>query len=140
MNIFDIIGPVMVGPSSSHTAGACKIGYVSRKLLGEEVAKAEILLHGSFLATGKGHGTQYALAAGILGMKEDDPRIPQSFEIAKAKGISLTFGKANLKGYHPNSVKLHCRNVHRLVREHACDFGDVSRLVAVVHNQGRAFA
>ncbi len=106
MNIFDIIGPVMVGPSSSHTAGACKIGYVSRKLLGEEVAKAEILLHGSFLATGKGHGTQYALAAGLLGMKEDDPRIPESFEIAKSRGINLTFGKANLKGYHPNSVKI----------------------------------
>lgn len=106
MNIFDIIGPVMVGPSSSHTAGACKIGYVSRKLLGEDVDSAEILLYGSFLATGKGHGTQYALVAGLLGMREDDPRIPESFKIAEQKGVKITFGKADLKKYHPNSVQL----------------------------------
>lgn len=106
MNLFDIIGPVMVGPSSSHTAGAVKIGYVSQKLLGEPVAKAEILLHGSFLATGKGHGTQFALVAGLLGMKEDDSRIPQSMKIAEELGIKLNFGQVNLKGYHPNSVQL----------------------------------
>lgn len=106
MNIFDIIGPVMVGPSSSHTAGACKIGYVSQKLLGEEIDFAEILLYGSFLATGKGHGTQFALVAGLLGMREDDPRIPDSFKIAEQKGIKITFGKADLKKYHPNSVQI----------------------------------
>lgn len=106
MNIFDIIGPVMVGPSSSHTAGAVKIGYVSQKLLGEPIIKAEILLYGSFLATGKGHGTNFALVAGLLGMTQDDKRIPQSFEIARRKGIELVFGKANLKNYHPNSVQL----------------------------------
>ena len=71
MNIFDIIGPVMVGPSSSHTAGAVRIGYISGKLLGEPVKKAAILLYGSFLATGKGHGTQKALVAGLLGMVPD---------------------------------------------------------------------
>lgn len=106
MNIFDIIGPVMVGPSSSHTAGACRIGYVSQKLLGEEIDSAEILLYGSFLATGKGHGTQFALVAGLLGMREDDPRIPESFKIAEQKGIKITFGKADLKKYHPNSVQI----------------------------------
>lgn len=96
----------MVGPSSSHTAGACKIGYVSQKLLGEEIDFAEILLYGSFLATGKGHGTQFALVAGLLGMREDDPRIPESFKIAEQKGIKITFGKADLKKYHPNSVQI----------------------------------
>ncbi|MCQ2576879.1 MAG: L-serine ammonia-lyase, iron-sulfur-dependent subunit beta [Treponema sp.] len=106
MNIFDIIGPVMVGPSSSHTAGAVKIGYVSQKLLAEPLVKGEILLHGSFLATGKGHGTQFALVAGLLGMKEDDSRIPQSMEIAKQRGIKISFGQKNLKGFHPNSVQL----------------------------------
>lgn len=106
MNIFDIIGPIMVGPSSSHTAGAVKIGYVSHKLLGEDVADAEILLHGSFLLTGKGHGTNYALVAGLLGMKEDDSRIPQSFEIAHKNGMNFIFGKTSLKNYHPNSVQL----------------------------------
>ena len=69
MNLLDIIGPVMVGPSSSHTAGAVKIGRVSRKLLAEEVKEAKIYFHGSFLATGKGHGTDKALIAGLLGMQ-----------------------------------------------------------------------
>lgn len=96
----------MVGPSSSHTAGAVKIGYVSQKLLGEPLQKAEILLHGSFLATGKGHGTQFALVAGLLGMKEDDSRIPQSLEIAASNNIEISFGKTSLKNFHPNSVLL----------------------------------
>lgn len=106
MNIFDIVGPVMVGPSSSHTAGAVKIGYVSRKLLGEPVENAEILLHGSFNATGKGHGTQFALVAGLLGMREDDPKIPKSFEIAAESGMKFSFGRIELKNYHPNSVQM----------------------------------
>ena len=106
MNLFDIIGPVMVGPSSSHTAGAVKIGYVSRKLMAQPIVKAKILLYGSFLATGKGHGTQLAIVAGLLGMKEDDSRIPNSLEIAKEKGMEVFFGEANLKEGHPNSVEL----------------------------------
>ncbi|WP_026666321.1 L-serine ammonia-lyase, iron-sulfur-dependent subunit beta [Butyrivibrio sp. FC2001] len=104
MNIFDIVGPVMVGPSSSHTAGAVKIGFVSRKLMGEEIAEAEILLYGSFLATGNGHGTKYALVAGLLGMEPDDENIPNSFDIAAQKGMKLSFGVAKLKEAHPNSV------------------------------------
>lgn len=106
MNIFDIIGPVMVGPSSSHTAGAVRIGYISRKLLGEPVKKAELLLYGSFLATGKGHGTQKALVAGLLGMSPEDTRIPDSFLLAEQAGIEVTFGEAHLKEAHPNSVEL----------------------------------
>ncbi|MEE1312677.1 MAG: L-serine ammonia-lyase, iron-sulfur-dependent subunit beta [Lachnospiraceae bacterium] len=106
MSLFDILGPIMVGPSSSHTAGAVKIGYISRQLLGENIKRAEIYLHGSFLATGAGHGTDKALVAGLLGMKEDDIRIPQSFKIAKEKGMEFTFGKITLKNAHPNSVKL----------------------------------
>ena len=89
MNIFDIIGPVMVGTSSSHTAGAVRIGYISGKLLGEPVKKAAILLYGSFLATGKGHGTQKALVAGLLGMVPDDIRIPDSLKIAAQKELKL---------------------------------------------------
>lgn len=112
MNIFDIIGPIMVGPSSSHTAGAVKIGYVSRKLLGENVANAEILLYGSFLATGAGHGTQYALVAGLLGMLQDDVRIPSSFEIAKSQKMEFVFGEADLKDFHPNSVQLNLTGVN----------------------------
>ena len=106
MNLFDIVGPVMVGPSSSHTAGAVKIGFVARKLLAEEPAEAKILLYGSFLATGNGHGTKYALVAGLLGMKPDDENIPNSFEIAEKNGIAITFGEADLKEGHPNSAQL----------------------------------
>jgi L-serine dehydratase len=106
MNIFDIVGPVMVGPSSSHTAGAVRIGFVARKLLGEAIKKAELLLYGSFLATGKGHGTDRALVAGLLGMQPDDERVPFSFEEAKNAGMEFSFGEANLKEAHPNSVVL----------------------------------
>lgn len=106
MNVFDIVGPIMVGPSSSHTAGAVKIGYVSRKLMSEPIARAEILLYGSFLATGRGHGTHLAIVAGLLGMEPDDSRIPDSLKIAEERGMELRFGEANLKEAHPNSVQL----------------------------------
>ena len=106
MNIFDIIGPVMVGPSSSHTAGAVKIGRVARKLLGEEVSEAEILFYGSFLATGKGHGTDKAIVAGLLGYESDDRRIPDSIDEAEKQGIKLSFGKLDISEAHPNTVKL----------------------------------
>ena len=106
MDIFDIIGPVMVGPSSSHTAGAVRIGYIAGKLMGEPIAKAGILLYGSFLATGKGHGTRKALVAGLLGMKPDDMRIPDSFEIAKEHGIEVVFGESALRDAHPNTAQI----------------------------------
>lgn len=106
MNLLDIIGPVMVGPSSSHTAGAVKIGRVSRKLLGENIKRAQIYFHGSFQATGKGHGTDRALIAGLLGMQVDDPKIPDSFEIAKKQGLIFTLEGIDLGDVHPNSVKM----------------------------------
>ena len=106
MNIFDIIGPVMVGPSSSHTAGAVKLGRAARRLLGEPVAQAEILLYGSFLATGRGHGTDCALVAGLLGMGPEDERIPRSLALAAEAGMAVSFGEADLRDAHPNSVLL----------------------------------
>ena len=83
MNVFDILGPVMIGPSSSHTAGAARIGRITRTLLGAPAVKADILLHGSFAKTYKGHGTDKALIAGIMGMATDDVRIRQAPELAK---------------------------------------------------------
>lgn len=106
MNMLDIIGPDMVGPSSSHTAGAVRIGRIAKKLMAERIVEAELLLHGSFLATGKGHGTDRALIAGLLGMDVDDDRIRTSFEIAKESGLSFTFGSIMLTDGHPNSVKM----------------------------------
>ena len=89
MNVFDIIGPVMIGPSSSHTAGAVRIGLITRRLLGEKVKTARIGMYGSFAATGKGHGTDRALVAGLLGMEPDDIRIPASFELAKQEQMEF---------------------------------------------------
>lgn len=107
MNVMDVIGPVMVGPSSSHTAGAVRIGKVSRRLLGENVARADIGLFGSFLATGKGHGTDRALIAGLLGMDVDDMRIPKSFDIARQIGFEFAFHPVDLgEDAHPNAAKL----------------------------------
>ena len=96
----------MVGPSSSHTAGAVKIGYISRKLLGEQPVSARILLYGSFLTTGKGHGTRKALVAGLLGMQPDDARIPQALTLAEEQGMQIEFGEAQLKEAHPNTAQL----------------------------------
>ena len=106
MELFDIIGPVMVGPSSSHTAGAVRIGYVASRLLGEKPKEAKILLYGSFLDTGKGHGTDKALVAGLLGMKPDDGNIANSLEIAGREHIQIEFGEARLPEAHPNTAEL----------------------------------
>lgn len=105
-SIFDILGPVMVGPSSSHTAGAARIGMVARQLFGRQPEKAEVYLHGSFAATGKGHGTDRALIAGLLGMKPDDMRIPDSFEIAAEEGMTFTIAPKEIREAHPNTAQV----------------------------------
>ena len=107
MRLFDVLGPVMTGPSSSHTAGAVRIGLTARRLLGNRPLNAEIQLHGSFAATGRGHGTDKALVAGLLGMQPDDPRIPQSFELARQAGLQFSVGSVTLRGAHPNTAVLH---------------------------------
>ena len=89
LDIFEILGPIMVGPSSSHTAGAVRIGRMARTLLGEPPVKADIGLYGSFAETGRGHGTDRALVAGLLGMKPDDLRIPESFSVARSRDCPL---------------------------------------------------
>ena len=105
-SIFDILGPVMVGPSSSHTAGAARIGLIARQLFGRQPKKATVYLHGSFAATGKGHGTDRALIAGLLGMKPDDMRIPNSFEIAREEGMEFTIENKDIKEAHPNTAQI----------------------------------
>ena len=106
MTVFDIMGPVMVGPSSSHTAGAVRIGRLTRALLGAAPVRAEIRLHGSFSATGRGHGTDRALTAGLLGMEADDPRLPQSLSLAREVGLYVTFEPVTLPHAHPNTAVL----------------------------------
>ena len=109
MNIFDIIGPVMVGPSSSHTAGAVRIGLMARTLLKDTPVDGEILLHGSFAKTGKGHGTDKAIIAGILGLTPDDMHVPASFELAQEKNFTFTIGTTNLGDAHPNTALIRLR-------------------------------
>lgn len=106
IDIFDMMGPVMVGPSSSHTAGAARIGNMGRTLLGEDVAEAKIGLHGSFADTGFGHGTDRALLAGLLGMKPDDLRIPNAYEEAAHAGLKHSFYAVELRDAHPNTALL----------------------------------
>ena len=104
MTIFDVMGPVMVGPSSSHTAGAVRIGLTARRLLASEPVKADILLHGSFAATGAGHGTDRAIVAGLLGMSPDDPDIPRSLQLAKERGMAVHIHTGELRNAHPNTA------------------------------------
>ena len=106
MRLFDILGPVMVGPSSSHTAGAVRIGLTARKLLGDQPVHADISLHGSFALTGHGHGTDCALIAGLLGMQPDDLRIPGSFAVAAEQGLTFSFRNVQLRNAHPNTARL----------------------------------
>ena len=112
MNIFDIIGPVMIGPSSSHTAGAVRIGRIGLKVLGEQAAEAEIDLSGSFAMTYKGHGTDKALIAGILGMKPDDDRIPHSLELADQMNLSYRFTEVNISHAHSNTAVIRLTGIN----------------------------
>ena len=111
MHVFDMIGPVMSGPSSSHTAGAARIGMAAHVFLKEPPKKAVITLCGSFAKTGRGHGTDRALAAGIMGMLPDDVRIRDSLQLAKEAGIGIEFRQGEADGAHPNTAILQVEGV-----------------------------
>ncbi|WP_307449393.1 MULTISPECIES: L-serine ammonia-lyase, iron-sulfur-dependent subunit beta [unclassified Paenibacillus] len=104
-DVFSIIGPSMIGPSSSHTAGAVRLGRVARQLLGEQPKKVEITLYGSFADTYRGHGTDLALIGGLLDYETDDPRIPTAAEEAEALGVEIAFLTSKDKADHPNTVR-----------------------------------
>lgn len=104
-SVFDIIGPVMIGPSSSHTAGAVRLGKLARAVFGDRIESAEIALHGSFASTGHGHGTDLALIAGLLGMEPDDTRIPQVKVLAEEAGVAVSFLATDLGEVHPNTAE-----------------------------------
>ncbi len=110
VGLFDILGPVMVGPSSSHTAGACRLGLMARAILGETPDEAVIQLHGSFAATGEGHGTQRAIVGGLLGIAPDDLRLRTAYDEAEAAGLSYRFEDADLgEDAHPNTARFQIR-------------------------------
>lgn len=106
ISLFDVLGPVMIGPSSSHTAGAAKLARTARMIVGKPFTHVDFGLHGSFEKTYKGHGTDYALVAGVLGFREDDERLPESFRLAEEAGITYTFYPIELDGAHENTVRI----------------------------------
>lgn len=105
-SVFDIIGPVMIGPSSSHTAGAARIGRVARTIFGVQPESAIISLYGSFAETYKGHGTDVALVGGLLDFDTSDTRIPLSLKLAKAANMNVTFIEEEAISDHPNTARL----------------------------------
>lgn len=104
MGVFDIMGPIMIGPSSSHTAGAAKLGRIASLLFNRKIEAAEVFFHGSFAETYRGHGTDRAVAGGILGFKPDDERIKDSRQIARERGINIAYQTIKLKEVHPNTM------------------------------------
>lgn len=106
-SVFDMIGPVMIGPSSSHTAGVVRIGRVARRILGVDPEHATITFYNSFARTYEGHGSNRAILAGLMDMKTDDERIKEALELAEAKGLSYKFRSVgNASALHPNTTKL----------------------------------
>lgn len=109
VSLLDIIGPVMVGPSSSHTAGACRLGLLARNLAGGTPQRALVELHGSFARTGEGHGTDKAIVGGLMGFRPDDERLRHALDIAEREGLHYAFEKTTLgddEQLHPNSVRI----------------------------------
>lgn len=110
--VFDIIGPVMIGPSSSHTAGAARLSRMARTILGEQPASAVIELHGSFAQTYRGHGTDKAIAAGLLGFNTDDVRLKDALSVAAEQGLDIIFKTVNLgDNAHPNTAVFYLTGV-----------------------------
>jgi L-serine dehydratase len=106
-SIFDILGPIMIGPSSSHTAGAVRIGLLSKSIINQNILNAKIILYNSFAETSKGHGTDKAILAGLLGMDKADENIKFSFNIAKKQNLNFSFKKIyNDNSFPPNTVQL----------------------------------
>ncbi len=107
VSLLDIIGPVMVGPSSSHTAGACRLGLLARCLVGGTPERARVELHGSFARTGEGHGTDKAIVGGLMGFRPDDERLRTALDIMDREGLAYAFEKTSLgDDAHPNTVRI----------------------------------
>ena len=113
VSILDVMGPVMVGPSSSHTAGTARLGRVAREVLDDEPRSVRFVLHPPLAATYRGHGSDFALAGGAIGLNVDDPRIPEAIRIAEQMGIDVEFAEEDLGDVHPNTVRIEIRGGKR---------------------------
>lgn len=113
ISVFDVMGPNMIGPSSSHTAGAARIAYLAQKMINGPLKKVEFILYGSFARTYRGHGTDRALLGGIMGFSTDDMRIRNSFEIATEQGLEYSFIPNEAEtDIHPNTVDITMTNLN----------------------------
>lgn len=132
---FDIIGPIMIGPSSSHTAGAVRLGLMARAILGEDVKTINIKLYGSFAQTYKGHGTDRALIAGIMGFKPDDERIRNLYKQQKEKNIEFSFSEVDLEDAHPNTAIIELKGVtDRKIEVTGASIGGGNIIISAVNN------
>jgi len=113
VSILDVMGPVMVGPSSSHTAGTARLGRVAREVLDEEPRAVRFVLHPPLAATYRGHGSDFALVGGAIGLNVDDPRIPEAIRIAEQMGVNVEFAEEDLGDVHPNTVRIEIRGATR---------------------------
>ena len=113
VSILDVMGPVMVGPSSSHTAGTARLGRVAREILDEDPVAVRYVMHPPLAATYRGHGSDFALVGGSIGLNVDDPRIPEAIRIAEQMGVNLEFTEEDLGDVHPNTVRVEIRGATR---------------------------
>src|SRR5258706_8657486 len=113
VSILDVMGPVMVGPSSSHTAGTARLGRVAREILDEEPVAVRFFLHPPLAATYRGHGSDFALTGGAIGLNVDDPRIPEAIRIAEQMEVDVAFSEEDLGDVHPNTVRIEIRGKTR---------------------------
>ncbi len=115
VSILDVMGPVMVGPSSSHTAGTARLGRVAREILDEDPVAVHFSLHPPLAATYRGHGSDFALVGGAIGLNVDDPRIPEAIRIAEQMDVNVEFSEEDQGDVHPNTVRIEIRGPHREV-------------------------
>jgi L-serine dehydratase len=113
VSILDVMGPVMVGPSSSHTAGTARLGRVAREILDEDPVAVRFILHPPLAATYRGHGSDFALTGGAIGLNVDDPRIPEAIRIAEQMGVDVEFTEEDLGDVHPNTVRVEIKGAKR---------------------------
>ncbi len=113
VSILDVMGPVMVGPSSSHTAGTARLGRVAREVLDEDPVEVHFYLHPPLAATYRGHGSDFALVGGAIGLNVDDPRIPEAIRIAEQMGVKIEFAEEDLGDVHPNTVRIDIRGKNK---------------------------
>lgn len=113
VSILDVMGPVMVGPSSSHTAGTARLGRVAREILNEDPSEVHFYLHPPLAATYRGHGSDFALVGGAIGLNVDDPRIPEAIRIAEQMGVTIAFSEEDLGDVHPNTVRVEIKGANR---------------------------